>query len=177
MKTTVNKIFFSLLGLLVASSLSAFDDNREGLFLSLGAGISQTSYESHNNSSFKTGFGTSQKIGYGLTSQFLLHLSREDSWFRKDNDLHISCISGLGAMYYFSEEAGSFFVSGTLGVGTFNNVDEKDENFGEGISLTLGYEMLKHLNTELTFMAVDVNIENEEINPIVFKLGVSYSWY
>ncbi|MEA3370167.1 MAG: hypothetical protein U9Q40_02380 [Campylobacterota bacterium] len=178
MKSIVNKISLTLLGFLVASSLDAFDNNRrEGFFLSLGAGISQTSYEPYRHSNSKTGFGTSQKIGYGLTNQFIVHLSREDSWFKKDNDLHMSCIPGIGATYYFSEEAKSIFVSGTLGAGTFNNVDEKDENFGAGLSLTLGYEIVQHFNTELTFMAADIDIDDEKVNPAIFKLGVSYSWY
>lgn len=177
MKSIVNKTSLALLGFLVASSLDAFDNNREGLFLSLGAGISQTSYEPYKRSNSKTGFGTSQKIGYGLTNQFIVHLSREDSWFKKDNDLHMSCVPGIGATYYFSEEAKSIFVSGTLGAGTFNNIDEKDENFGTGLSLTLGYEIVEHFNTELTFMAADVKMEDEKLNPATFKFGVSYSWY
>lgn len=177
MQSIFKKSLLTVIGLSLSSSLYAFDDQRQGWFASLGAGIAQVSHEPYKSADSHTGFGTSQKIGYGINNQFIVHLSREDAWFKNDNDWHVSCVPGIGATYYFSEEANTLFVSATIGAGSFNNVDANKEHMGTGVALTLGYEMIKHLNAEFTFMGAHIKDGDEKINPGTFKAGVSYSWY
>ncbi|HFU77349.1 MAG TPA: hypothetical protein ENK68_02470 [Epsilonproteobacteria bacterium] len=177
MKTFKQKVVLLGSGILLSSSLEAFDNNREGFFVSLGAGVSQTSHRPYESSNSHTGFGTSQKIGYGLTNQWIVHLTREDSWFKYDSDQYVSCVLGFGATYYLSENKGSLFFSASLGAGSFNNIDTDKNKFGPGVSLSVGYEMLEHLNAEITFMAADVEIDDKQVDPATFKMGISYSWY
>ena len=91
----INKTLLGLLSIVIAhSSVQAFDNHREGLLLSLGVGMSQTFHQPYKKNSHN-GIGTSQKIGYGVNNQLILHLSREDAWFNYKDELHVSCLPVL----------------------------------------------------------------------------------
>ena len=73
-------IFFS------ATPTLAFDDNRQGFILGLGAGFHSIDIDflyngSNVGSQSESGLATSFKIGGGLTDQFALYYVRNVSWY------------------------------------------------------------------------------------------------
>jgi len=74
MKKIVGLLFFILVS---AQPAHAFDGSRKGFFLGVGGGIHSTSSDSSaSESSSKTGFASSFRIGGGFTDNFVLYYVR-----------------------------------------------------------------------------------------------------
>lgn len=168
------------------SSLEAFDDNREGFVISLGAGVSSIKTEidmgNYYGSADETSFGlaTSFKIGYGFTKQFLLYYVNDVSWYGYDNDpnddIYTSGITGIGASYYI-EENSPFYVTAAIGIGSFTNFSESEGETGSAFVIGGGYEVIPHFHLEATYLSTSIEENGVELDTGAFRLTANYMWY
>lgn len=176
-----------LASLVVASSLSAFDDKKEGFMISLGLGLAGTqsdfkkAYDWDNGKEFEIGLASSIKLGYGLTEQFSLYLIRNSSFvFGYDNDPNKNdygnCLTGVGMNYYLTPEPDTYLVA-TAGIGGFSELSSDSKiNDGKAFLLGVGYEIYPHLHAETTYLATRID-DDVKVNTDSFQLTLNYYWY
>ena len=183
----MNKIIISTIAasLLTISTAQAFDDQREGFLMGVGAGaaIVNTSSTGLDESSF--GFATSFRMGYGFNNQFLLYYTNDISWFGIDDyrndDTFISGGSAIGASYYI-EENSPIYITGSLGLGGFSNfTSDYSTDLGSTFSIGGGYEISPHVLLEASYQRTNADNYNEgygaEMSTNAFKFTVNYLWY
>lgn len=181
--------------LLSATPALAFDENREGFILGLGAGLHgiKNDYSLNGNSYLtesKSGLATSFKMGAGITNQFALYFVRNTSWFSKPvtngattKDAHaVVGISGIGATYYFEPTAPSGYMLAAVGGSDYafpfeNNITTKK---GGAFMLGGGYEFDKHVMFEVTLLATSVadpDNSNDKIQSSALQFTLNYMFY
>ena len=173
-----------LAGLVVTTSLEAFDEQREGFIVSLGAGVSsiKTEVEIGHMGADETSLGlaTSFKIGYGFTNQFLLYYVSDVSWYGYHNDskddTYTSGHGGIGASYYI-EENSPYYVMGAIGMGSFTNFTEAVGETGSAFIIGCGYEVSPHFQIEATYLSTDIEEDGVVLNTGAFRLTANYMWY
>lgn len=164
--------------LLSATTAHAFDDNREGFILGLGAGLHSIKNDyTFNGASYQTetksGLSTSFKIGGGITNQFALYYVRNASWFTTTipgttrEGQAVVGMGGIGATYYFEPTSPSGYMLGAIGGGDYifpleSNVTTRT---GGAVMLGGGYEFAPHVMFEVTVMGTTV----EEPTNTLFK--------
>ena len=173
-----------LAGLLATTSLQAFDEQKEGFVLNIGAGFSSITTDltygtlGADESSF--GFATSFKIGYGFTNQFLLYYINDVSWYGYDklanDDTYISALTGIGASYY-PEEGSPYYLMGAIGIGSIANISENVGERGSAFMIGGGYEFSPHLNIEANYLATNIEENSVELSTGALRLTLNYMWY
>ncbi len=173
----------SMLAVMIATtSLQAFDEQKEGFIVSVGAGISsiKSEIEEGSLSADETSFGlaTSFKIGYGITNQFSLYYLNDVSWYKYDasDDTYTSSITGVGASYYI-EEFSPYYVMAAVGIGSFVNFSESDGDMGSAFVIGGGYEVSPHIQLEATYLRTNIDDDGVEFNSGAFRLTANYMWY
>ena len=169
----------------------AFDDNRQGFILGLGAGLHSIDIDFVLNGSTilsqsKSGLATSFKIGGGITNQFALYYVRNASWysaplFNQDANYVIG-MSGLGASYYLSPTAPSGYFLAAFGIG--DRIAPFESNVtpdtGSAFMFGGGYEINKHLMVEATVLATNLESANNSslsIESSSFQVTLNYLFY
>jgi len=186
---TVAAIFLS------ANPALAFDENREGFILGLGAGLHsiKNDYSLNGNSYLtesKSGLATSFKMGAGITNQFALYFVRNTSWFSTPvtngvttKDAHaVVGISGIGANYYFEPAAPSGYMLAAVGGSDYAFPFESNITTKKGGALMLGggYEFDKHVMFEVTLLATSVADpanSNDKIQSSALQFTLNYMFY
>jgi hypothetical protein len=187
-------LLFSVI-LLLANSALAFDDNREGFILGLGAGLHSIKNDySLNGLSYltesKSGLATSLKVGAGITNQFSLYFVRNSSWFSTPvtngattKDAHaVVGISGIGATYYFEPAAPSGYMLAAVGGSDYAFPFESNITTKKGGAFMLGggYEFDKHVMFEVTLLATRVADPDNSYNKIqssALQFTLNYMFY
>lgn len=157
----------------LAPTASAFDDNRQGFLLGLGAGLHTIDLDYLGNgrslgSESESGIATSLKIGGGLTDQFALYFVRNASWYSAPGfngsstvqDMTFAVgLTGVGATYFFSPSAPSGYVLGALGAGDIAAPFESnvESDTGSAFMVGGGYELGNHLMLEATLLGTDID--------------------
>lgn len=180
---------------LSANSAFAFDDNREGFILGLGAGLHtiKNDYSLNGNSYLtesKSGLATSLKMGGGITNQFALYFVRNASWFSTPvtngsttKDAHaVVGISGIGANYYFEPAAPSGYMLAAVGGSDYAFPFESSITTKKGGAFMLGggYEFDKHVMFEVTLLATSVADpanSNDKIQSSALQFMLNYMFY
>ena len=177
----MNKIIISAIAasLLTISSAQAFDDQREGFLVGLGAGLSLVNSEVATYDETSLGFATSFKIGYGFSNQFLLYYVNNVSFFGQDysNDTFTTGGSSIGASYYFDENS-PYYALGSIGLGSFGNFSSGNGEIGSTFSIGAGYEYSPHILLEGVFEHVNVDdysYNGASTNSLRFT--INYMWY
>jgi len=181
--------------LLSATPALAFDDNREGFILGLGAGLHSIKNDySLNGSSYltesKSGLATSFKMGGGITNQFALYFVRNSSWFSTPvtngattKDAHAMVgMSGIGATYYFAPAAPSGYMLAAIGGSDYafpfeSNITTKT---GGAFMLGGGYEFDKHVMFEVTLLGTSVADPGNSYNKVqssALQFTLNYMFY
>ena len=153
---------------LTAGFANAWDGQRHGFLLGIGAGAAYDNFtgiqhdrispEQVDNSTF--GYAISPKIGYAINNRLAFYYSRYPVMFSvqdaANKDVGVtSCIEALIVHYYLTENAPSFYFGGGAGVGYFFD-DGTSSNYskealkGIGVIGSVGYEPIKHVTTELS---------------------------
>ncbi|MEN8007702.1 MAG: outer membrane beta-barrel protein [Candidatus Krumholzibacteriota bacterium] len=177
----------TVLFLLVAPlTASAFDGDRNGFMLNLGAGMGQGKLSASGfgaSASFDAmGFGTDLKIGGGLSSQVLLYYTNRALWYTPEVagiDWKLTNgMSAAGVSYFLEPQAPSVFFSGGLGVGVVNDRDVDETMSGFGITLGVGFEFARNVIAELTLIHSGVSGDNdiEGIDWTISNVMVTVSW-
>ena len=193
----MKKIIISsiLASMLTVSTASAFDDQREGFLVGIGAGASivntsldvyDSYYGSFSSDESSFGLATSFKLGYGFNNQFLLYYTNDVSWFglKGTNDTFITGGSSIGAMYYIDENSPIYLV-GAIGIGSFSNFTNGGGETGSTFSIGGGYEVSPHVLLEATYQHVNVedyyndgyNYGSADVSTNSFRFTINYMWY
>lgn len=178
-------IFFS------ATPALAFDDNRQGFILGLGAGFHSTDIDffyngSNVESQSESGFATSFKIGGGLTDQLALYYVRNASWYSaplsngKDATYTIG-LTGLGGSYFLSPSAPSGYFIAAFGIGDYSTPFENIKpDTGSALMFGGGYEFQTHLMFEVTLLTTDIESEYDSrfsLKSSSFQFTLNYLFY
>ena len=173
----VKLVVVALLLSTLASKVVAFDDKREGFFMGLGLGAHNTSYKVEESYESKSGFSSSQKLGYGFNEHISVFLSRDDAWY-SNSDEFVYCLVGVGARYHFSSRSNSMYITGSLGKSFLTNVTENTQVQGSGGVVGVGYEFYKHFNMELDVITSSLKAaDKSEVDPVSFRWMFSYDLY
>ncbi len=180
-KVVVSAMLATLMSI---SSLEAFDMQREGFIVSVGAGVASVNtgidigYQDFDETS--VGLATSFKIGYGFTKQFLLYYINDVSWYGYDNDpnddTYTNGLSGVGVSYYLQEDS-PYYVMGSVGIGSFVNFSESEGETGSAFMVGAGYEFAPHIQAELAYLYTSIDESNVALTTDTVKLTVNYMWY
>ena len=180
--------------LLATTSAYAFDENREGFLLSLGAGLHSIKNEYSSNGTVtanesKSGLATSFKIGGGITNQFALYYVRNASWFStpitngvvtKDATAVIG-MGGIGGTYFFEPTSPSGYMLAAIGGADYAfPMESVNTQTGGAFMLGGGYEFSKHVMLEATLMATSVSdssFSSYKTKSSSFQVTLNYMFY
>lgn len=156
---------------------SAFDGERKGFMLNLGAGFGQGKVSWDGGSVDGVGFGTDFKIGGGPSNQLQIYYTNRALWYSPEGAsvTWINGMSAAGVSYFLEPQAPSFFFSGALGIGVLTESDGRDGEAGFGLTLGIGYEIVRNFIAELTFMHAGLSGDFDD-NPSVSNIMVTFSW-
>ena len=166
----MKKIVGALLVVLALGSTEtafAFNGERQGFLMGLGIGVSSCKVENRDS---RVGLETDLKIGYGFTNQFQLFYTNKVNFSSAEGDdsgLAVHGLTGIGANYYFSPEAPSFFVGGGVGLASdylisTDSDDDTDSHSGTGYYLNGGFEFARHWNVELSVIRDSIDYGGSE---------------
>lgn len=188
------KLFFFVAILFSATPALAFDDNRQGFILGLGAGLHSIGIDvlydgSKIESQSESGIATSFKLGGGITDQFALYYVRNASWysapfsdgFRTKDATYTIGLSGIGASYFLAPSAPSGYFMAALGIGDisapFENVRS---DTGDAFMFGGGYEFKSHLMMEVTLLTTNIKSADDnrfKIKSSSFQFTLNYLFY
>ena len=194
---SMNKImYFLVICILVMSqTANASDDDREGFIIGLGVGYHTIDIDFNYNGSkirsdSESGLATSFKIGWGITNQFSLYYVRNASWysapyfdgFTTSDITYTVGISGVGATYYLSPSAPSWYLLGAIGVGDISAPFESNIKSDTGSALMFGggYEVSEHIQLEGTLLTTDIDSADDSqlnLKTSSIQFTVNYLWY
>ena len=101
----------ALLAVLVAASpAAAFDGERRGFVLGLGAGYGYAGVDDG-----RSGLSTRLDIGVGLTDRTLVHYAGKQILHSRDGVLFTQAFPLLGVTHFLAEQAPGAYVSGGVG--------------------------------------------------------------
>ncbi len=175
---------------LFSANTFAFDDNRQGFFFSVGAGLQTVNVETDvsigaTSSDSSGGIATSFKIGGGISNQFSMYYIRNASWFRAedsfgDTNTFLAGISGLGGTYYLQPTSPSAYLMAAIGFGDYSAPfeDGADADVGSAYMLGAGYEFSTHKSVEASALFVDAERSDfEDSTARSFQVTFNYTWY
>ncbi len=194
MKNILKTVTFAAI-LFTATPALAFDGNRQGFILGLGAGVHSTGidfiYDGYNDlSQSKSGLATSAKIGGGITNQFALYYVRNASWYNAPyfdgfttTDITVTIgLSGLGASYFLAPTAPSAYFLAALGIGDISAPFESNikSDTGSAFMVGAGYEFSKHLMAEATILTTNIVSADDNllnIKSLSLQVTINYLFY
>ena len=174
-------IFYILL--IIPSHVSAWDGQRRGLLFGVGMGatINRTTSTTGNTAELRnyTGMNVEVKAGSATSNTFQLYIFDNISVFDKtymdtvteftifpftrervvEKELvHLG--AGLGASYYLSEDAPSFFFEGGFGFCYFGDPVFQDTKTGAAYNLAGGYEFSRHWSAKFGFLGATARYDD-----------------
>ena len=156
-----------------AGPVQAFDGNRKGFLLNLGAGYGK--YSTTNNFS-ENGFVSDFKIGGGINPQIVIYYTNRILFYQAgtDSETRISGMTGVGVSYFITPRTQTFFFSGALGVGSQRNLeDDFASKTGTGFTLGAGFEFAPNWTIEASLMKATVGDYDQSITNLMLTL----SWF
>lgn len=177
-----------LVAMLASLQAQAFDGQRKGFMLNLGAGYGQGEFKAKGGGESVswdgTGLMTDFKIGGGINEKMVLYYTNRALWYTVDFEFFdqiistdlINGMSAFGASYFLEPTAPSFFFSGAIGIGVVMDSDADESESGVGFTLGIGYEFSKNWILEGTYMSAKVD-EVGEVDLTASNLAVTISWF
>lgn len=175
-------------------------ENIDGLFLSLGGGISsantelEQTYSSWPSDELKDddGIGFSFKAGYGVNEDIALYFFINSSFvpgYYSDDSSLVNSVLGIGFNYYI-DSSNTFYTIAGLGKGQFMKIIDtedmvvygKDDIYkGDGYMLGLGVNLLSNVHLELVYLGtkIDDTVDNKtlKLETDSTLLLLNYYWY
>ena len=189
------KWFLVFCVLMTSQVAYAFDDNRQGFILGLGAGIHNVDIDFNFNGSTalsesESGLATSFKIGAGITNQFALYYVRNASWYNAPysdgvtiSDITYTVgINGIGGTYYLSHSAPSGYFLGSIGIGDISAPFESgvESDTGSALMFGGGYQVIEHIQLEATLLITEIDSPDDNrinLKTSSIQFTVNYLWY
>jgi hypothetical protein len=187
----MNILKSALLAAFISSSTPAFafDDNRQGFMVGLGAGFDILKVGTATGSMPKEGLATSVKIGWGITERIALYYVQNDSWFRaypsstaKEQSSYTIGISGIGATYFLAPTAQSGYVLTAIGAGYARAPFDPSASSSTGNAFMIGggYEYEKNLTIEGTILTTrydSVSAPHMSLKSTSIQMTLNYLFY
>jgi len=156
------KIQLIFLLILCTSCASWFDGNREGIFVTIGAGASNLTAEYSGEEDMDTTIGTlGTKVGWGFGERLSVMVAKTNHFYSSGGEDVLSETSALGIQLYILQ---NLYVYGASGITNFSNeVSESAvDNFvtGTGTIFGLGYNFAKHYSFEVSVSAAELDQED-----------------
>ncbi len=175
MRTKLFLLTLVLILAFTATQTQAFDGDRKGFMLNLGAGMGQGKLSVDSDSVDEMGFSSVFKIGAGLSPQATLYYTNRVIWW-SSNDVSLTTgMSAAGFSYFISPEAPSFFFSGSLGIGVLS-IENLDSESGFGFGIGAGYEFAKNWTIEAHYLNAKV-LEEAGDSLSISNLAFTVSWF
>ena len=174
----------AMLATLFSGTGFAFDGNRAGFILGIGAGggYARTSDTTPYFESIQSKFAgkTDFFIGYAPSNRLAITWSSKVSWYSWNNTqediILASSTGGLGITYFLSEDVNANFIQAVTG---FNFVsapfeDDAGTETGFGLSIGVGREVSKNW-----IIGLDATWGRPDSDVTIFGIGVYFShiWY
>jgi len=173
LKITIVLALVALIAL--PNQASAFNDERQGFMLGLGAGYGSAKISWDGDSDSQTGLATTFKIGGGTSNQLQLYYSNRVIFFSENDYNFYQGMSAFGVSYYLEPTAPSFFFSGELGLGALNSFESGyDGDSGFGFTIGGGFEIAPHLILEANYMSAGVG--DSPFDYTISNFTVTFSW-
>ncbi len=169
-------LLLTALVMLVSTQALAFDDERKGFMLGLGAGfgsakwdmdisgdVAGTSIEIGASGSW-SGLATDVKIGGGASEKLLVYYTSRQVFFSVESTSWLQGLNGVGVSYFLEPVGPSFYFNGALGLGGVRLLDDGggSEN-GVGFLVGGGYEFTSHWSIEANYMQANVFSESASV--------------
>ncbi|MDD5530630.1 MAG: hypothetical protein PHX21_11485 [bacterium] len=158
----MKKGIFLFVLLSITTIVYGWDGKRNGFILGGGLGGGSIIYKQtleniysgakiESETETSLGFQTNFQIGFAPSENLEIYWSSKQSWFGLtniygDEVLIMTGVAGLGASYFFSNNAPSPFVSGVLGYSSWSTSDEA--LLGVGMCIGGGYEFYSHFSID-----------------------------
>ena len=138
----------------------AFDGDRKGFILGGGIGGGTATLEQEMTGAFsgtgpketKGTFVTDFRIGGAFNEHWMLYYDNQVWWgkaeFTSGEKIFALGIGLIGVSYYFTADAPSFYLVGTVGLSSFGPSDDYGAQSGFGVSGGVGYEFARHWSAE-----------------------------
>jgi len=187
MKPLKSAVLITLL--FTAAPALAFDDQRAGFILGLGAGLHTlrdhiTTNGSNLASRSEAGLATSFKIGGGITDRILIYYVRNASWFSAPygntgrNATYTIGLSGVGTTIFMAPSAPSGYFLAAVGAGEISTPFENaTSNTGNALMLGGGYEYQKNLMFEGTLLATSIPSGNVTLKSASLQFTINFLFY
>ncbi len=189
----INNLFPVLLLSGLSMSSFAFDNDRKGFSVGIGAGSQSTvvDFISSEKAVFTgnyTGAAASMRIGLGFSNRFLYYLAVDMASYDAPDDIggelvsYTSSLQGVVAAYYLKERAPSAYALGGVGWGnlTIDSPSFSDSDDGSALILGGGYEFMRHHSIELTILSTSIASKYSDIDSIdsvSTRLMYQYAFY
>lgn len=180
----MKKILISLTLILLlvsfAAQVQAFDGDRKGFMLNLGAGFGQAEWEITGGGASlsvdETGFGGDFKLGAGINSQTVVYYTNRTLFYSIEEYNFVNGMSALGMSYFLEPQAPSIFFSAGVGLGVLMDSDASESESGMGFTFGLGFEFSTNWTLEATYMKANVLSEGDaDLN--ISNLMISINWF
>jgi len=180
----MKKIILSTLcaGMLSLPAIAdVFDNNKQGFIVGLGIGVTSvsTEIEFKNGTQFDErtmGVATSFKLGYAFNEQFSVYYTNQVDWYTFNASSTQVGITGIGADYYFTKTSG-LYATGMLGFGSISDINNNGSTTGSGFGIGIGHDLLPHMSVEATYMHINIDENNADINTDSLRVKFQYTWY
>lgn len=155
-----------------------FSPYTRSLDYNYGYGYTYSWSKSETPSAVMTDF----KIGYAPTDLVEVYYMNKVSWFKTDNNLTTSAITGIGVTYLFNPRAPSWFVSGGLGLSSWGFLTGSSNSLsGFGLLVGGGYEFSRYWSIEGNLLWGSPTRNefgtNERVNNTTVRVTISFLQY
>jgi len=171
---------------------SARTANRKGFLIGYGPGGAFTSFKALDTHWDYFCEAADYKIGIGHSDQWLFFLSwkslrfdaKDFRWPEYESKTEIAKINStlLSLSYFFSPKVPSFFISGGIGITSWNQAGGpfyRGSNFwqGPGVFAGAGYEIIRHVTIEVSGLYANGGNSSSGNNPITVMLTLNVIIY
>lgn len=157
----------------------AFDGQRSGFMMNLGAGMGQAKLTAEamgfEVSNDEIGFGTDFRLGGGISENTLIYYFNRTIFYSVDDYSFVNGMSGAGVSYFFDTYAPGFYVSGGLGMGVWMDLEESESESGWGFMIGGGYEFAPNFTIEASYLSAKV-AEEDGVDLSISNIQVFVSW-
>jgi hypothetical protein len=139
--------------LVLASQLSAFDNQRQGFILGGGFGAG---YFSGNPPGGDGVFAANIKIGSGLSNRTEVYYALSASFYQDEGTLYASGIHCFGVTQYTKPDGYGLFFCGGIGLAFESDLEGGHSDNGYGGYIGLGHDIGKHwtIQADLSYIKV-----------------------
>lgn len=165
-----------------ASNVVAFDGQRTGFMLGIGAGAHASDVEAEDGiilDQSSSGFALALRVGAGVSDRFAVYFLRDGNF---DGDV-VFGLTGVGATYYFRSSGPSAYLTGGVGFGDVSEDDiDTDSAIGSAAMFGGGFAFTQGFHLDGSIMAVSATLEDDFDNDIdhdtfSFRVMAGYNWY